>query len=196
VNLGSDPNLQGLTPAEAVVYKAARLELGGVISAIRLNPWFRVSGNPVNVRPARITFIAGDVNNFSREWGHIIVLPGADAAFFRDVDFQNFRKDTTVDNEPIYWQNVNGTSMTRAQAEQANNNLLTATNGSGGAITTFSVRTWIVGCTFRNNMARYHAGALQILQAPVDQYAGSSLQLYPTFSTSGLPTYPAETNRS
>lgn len=194
VNMGSDPNLQGLTPAEAVVYKAARLELGGVISAIRLNPWFRVSGNPVNVRPARITFIAGDVNNFSREWGHIIILPGADAAFFRDVDFQNFRKDTTVDNEPIYWQNVSGNSMTRAQAEQANNNLLTATNGSGGAISTFSVRTWIVGCTFRNNMARYHAGALQILQAPVDQFAGSSLQLYPTFSTSGLSSYPAETN--
>jgi hypothetical protein len=194
VNIGSDPNLQNLTPAQAVVYKAARLELGSVISAIRLNPWFRVSGRPVNVTPARITFIAGDVNNFSREWGHIIVLPGAQAAFFRDVDFINFRKDTTVDNEPVYWAGVNGNLFTRAQAETANDNLLRATNGGGGAITTFSIRTWIVGCVFRNNMARYHGGALQILQAPVDQYAGSNLQLYPTFSTAGLPSYPAETN--
>ncbi|MBI2794951.1 MAG: T9SS type A sorting domain-containing protein [Ignavibacteria bacterium] len=194
VDVGSDPNLQNLTPAEAVVYKAARLEFGGVISAIRLNPWFRVSGNPVNVRPARITFIAGDVNNFSREWGHIIILPGADAAFFRDVDFLNFRKDTTVDNEPIYWANSSGSLFTRTNAETANDNLLRATNGSGGAITTFSVRTWIVGCNFRNNMARYHAGALQILQAPVDQYVGSSLQLYPTVNTNNLPIYAAETN--
>ena len=198
VDLGSDPNLQNLTPAEAIVYKAARLELGGVISAIRLNPWFRAkNASHINVTPQRITFIAGDVNNFSREWGHIIVLPGASAAFFRDVDFLNFRKDTTVDNEPIYLANVNGSLMTRTQQEQANNNLLTMTNGSGGAITTFSIRTWMIGCSFRNNMARYHGGAVQILQAPVDQYAGSNLQLYPSVSQSeinALPIYNPTTN--
>jgi hypothetical protein len=198
VDLGSDPSLQGLTPAKAIVYKAARLELGGIISAIRLNPWFRQkAGSPINVRPARITFIAGDVNNFSREWGHIIVLPGAKAAFFRDVDFLNFRKDTTVDKEPIYLANSNGTILSRQQQEQANNNLLTMTNGSGGAITTFSLRTWMVGCTFRNNMARYHGGAVQILQAPVDQYAGSNLQLYPSVSqaeVNALPTYNPTVN--
>lgn len=195
VNMGSDPNLQNLTPAEAVVYRAARLELGGVISAIRLNPWFREKANsPINVRPARITFVAGDVNNFSREWGHIIVLPGAHAAFFRDVDFLNFRKDTTVDNEPIYLANSSGTQFSRQQAEAANDALLRLTNGSGGAITTFSVRTWLVGCTFRNNMARYHGGALQILQAPVDN--AGLLRLWPDASSSynSLAAYDANTN--
>ena len=198
VDLGSDPNLQNLTPAEAIVYKAARLELGGVISAIRLNPWFRqVAGSDINVTPERITFIAGDVNNFSREWGHIIVLPGAKAAFFRDVDFLNFRKDTTVDNEPIYLANVNGNLLTRQQQESVNDPMLNMTNGSGGAITTFSIRTWLVGCTFRNNMARYHGGALQILQAPVDPNQGTALQIYPTVSQSeinNLPTYNPTVN--
>lgn len=198
VDLGTDPNLQGLTPAEAVMYKAARLELGGVITAIRLNPWFRQKlGSSINVRPARITFIAGDVNNFSREWGHIVVLPGTRAAFFRDVDFRNFRKDTTVDNEPVYLRNSSNQALSRAQAELANDNLLRASNGSGGAITTFSVRTWLVGCTFINNMARYRGGALQVLQAPVDQYVGSTLQLYPVVSPAtiaALSNYPAEVN--
>lgn len=198
VDLGTDPNLQGLTPAEAVIYKAARLEQGGSITAIRLNPFFRQKlGSSINVRPARITFIAGDVNNFSREWGHIIVLPGSRAAFFRDVDFRNFRKDTTVDNEPVYLRNSSNQNLSRAQAEAANDNLLRASNGSGGALTTFSVRTWLVGCTFINNMARYRGGALQVLQAPIDQYVGSTLQLYPVVSPAtiaALQNYPTNVN--
>ncbi|MBU3740754.1 MAG: T9SS type A sorting domain-containing protein [Candidatus Kapabacteria bacterium] len=198
INLGTDPNLQNLTPAKAVMYKAARLERGFNDPAIRLNPWFRGKVNsPIDVTPARITFTASGVNSFSREWGHIIVLPGARAAFFRDVDFLNFRKDTTVDNEPIYLKNQNGTALTRAQQELVNDNLLRATNGGGGAITTFSSRTWIVGCLFRNNMARYRGGALQVLQAPVDQYAGSGFQVYPTVSpatVSGLGVYDKTVN--
>lgn len=191
----NNPNLQNLTPGEAIVYYAARLNMGGVISAIRLNPWFREkAGSDINVSQARITFIAGDVNNFSREWGHIIVLPGANAAFFRDVDFVNFRKDTTVDNEPVYLQNVSGNSFTRAQAEAANNTLISETNGSGGALTTYSVRTWLVGCTFRGNMARYNGGAIQIRQAPVDN--SGALQLYPNADATynNLPNYNPTAN--
>ena len=197
VNLGTNVNLQGLTPAQAIMYKASRLELGSVISAIRLNAWFRPTGASINVAPARITFKAGDVNTFSREWGHIVVLPGARAAFFRDVDFVNFRKDTTVDNRPVYLTNNNGQAFTPAQAETANAGLLDATNGGGGAITTFSSRTWIVGCNFRNNMSRFRGGAVQILQAPSDTYSGTALQLYPQVSTgflSALPKYPATVN--
>lgn len=197
VDLGLNPNLQGLTPAKAIMYKAARLELGTVISAIRLNPWFRPTTQAINVSPARILFVAGDVNNFSREWGHIVVLPGSRAAFFRDVDFLNFRKDTTVDKEPVYLTNNVGTLLSRTQAEVANDALLRASNGGGGAITTFSSRTWLVGCTFRNNMARYRGGALQILQAPIDQFAGSSLQLWPVISPATMqaqPEYPATVN--
>ena len=197
VNLGANANLQNLTPAKAIMYRAARLDLGGVVSAIRLNPWFRPNGRTINVLPARITFTADRVNSFSREWGHIVVLPGARAAFFRDVDFVNFRKDTTVDNRPVYLTNNNGQAFTAPQAESANQTLLNQTNGCGGAITTFSSRTWIVGCNFRNNMARFRGGALQILQAPVDAFAGSNLQLYPTVAPgtiAALPTYPATTN--
>lgn len=197
VNLGTNANLQNLTPAQAIMYRAARLDLGAVISAIRLNPWFRVSGRTVNVNPARITFTSDRVNNFSREWGHIVVLPGARAAFFRDVDFVNFRKDTTVDNRPVYLTNNAGQAFTAAQAETANQTLLNQSNGSGGAITTFSSRTWIVGCNFRNNMARYRGGAVQILQAPVDAFTGSTLQLYPTVppaTIGALPTYQPSVN--
>lgn len=197
VDLGPDANLQGLTPAKAIMYKAARLELGINISAIRLSPWFRPSGQAINVRPARITFIAGDVNNFSREWGHIIVLPGSRAAFFRDVDFQNFRKDTTVDNQPVYFANNSGQILSRTQSETANDLLLRSSNGGGGAITTYSSRTWLVGCSFRNNMSRYRGGALQILQAPVDQFVGTALQLWPAISQAtinALPTYPTDIN--
>jgi len=194
VNLGSNPNLQNLTPAKAIMYKAARLELGNVQPTIRLTPWFRPKANsPINVRPARITFIAGDVNNFSREWGHIIVLPGARAAFFRDVDFTGFRKDTTVDTEPIYLTDASGNSFaTRNEALSRNNRLLSMSNGGGGAITTFSSRTWIVGCRFTNNMARYRGGALQVLQAPANLD-----QLYPVVTTNtlnALGVYPAQVN--
>jgi predicted outer membrane repeat protein len=194
VDLGADPNLQNLTPAEAIMFKAARLELGNVQQAIRQNPWFRPKNNsPINVRPDRITFVAGDVNNFSREWGHIIVLPGARTAFFRDVDFTGFRKDTTVDTEPIYLRDANGTTFaTRDAALARNNRILTATNGGGGAITTFSSRTWIVGCRFTNNMARYRGGALQILQAPENLD-----QLYPVVSQSSIDAlgfYPSQVN--
>ncbi|MGC5198595.1 hypothetical protein, partial [Aphanothece microscopica] len=137
--------------------------------------------------------MAGDVNNFSREWGHIIVLPGARTAFFRDVDFTGFRKDTTVDTEPIYLRDANGTTFaTRDAALARNNRILTATNGGGGAITTFSSRTWIVGCRFTNNMARYRGGALQILQAPENLD-----QLYPVVSQSSIDAlgfYPSQVN--
>lgn len=194
VDLGTDANLQGLTPAKAIMYAAARLSRGNVDAAIRLNPWFRPkTGSSINVRPARITFVAGDVNQFSREWGHIIILPGARASFFRDVDFTGFRKDTTVDTEPIYLRDASGTSFgSRETALARNNRLLTATNGGGGVISTFSSRTWIVGCRFTNNMARYRGGAVQILQAPENLD-----QLYPVVSQASidaLPNYPAQVN--
>ena len=43
-------------------------------------------------------------------------------------------------------------------------------NGGGGAITTFSSRTWLLDCEFVNNFARNRGGALQILQAPTNLY--------------------------
>ncbi|MBX3043493.1 MAG: T9SS type A sorting domain-containing protein [Candidatus Kapabacteria bacterium] len=131
-------------------------------------PWKRVGGegvNNVNIVPAPIKFVGQPVNNFSREWGHIIVLPGARAAFFRNVVFENIRKDTTVDRIPVY--NVNGPNM-GASWNAVNNKLKELTNGAGGAITTFSSRTWLIDVEFKGNMARLRGGALNILQAPTE----------------------------
>ena len=69
-----------------------------------LKPWRRVADRNVNVVNEQIRFIGQLDNNFSREWGHIIILPGARAAFFRNVKFEGFRKDTTVDRNDRYKQ--------------------------------------------------------------------------------------------
>jgi len=178
VNLGADPRLQNLPPGKAIMYKAARLEFAAQDPNINQTAWRRAGGGSVNVTPGQIIFRGRPVNNFSREWGHIIILPGARAAFFRNVVFENFRKDTTVDRFPIYLPNTGAIATLNA-------NLLQQTNGSGGAITSFSSRTWLLLCEFRNNMARYRGGALQLLQAPV------GTGVYPTPDISALPDYGA-----
>lgn len=145
-------------------------------------PWRRIGGdqvNNVNITPAKIVFKGQAVTNFSREWGHIIVLPGARAAFFRNVSFENMRKDTTVDRTNIYDVATLGNNWVAV-----NNKLKELTNGAGGAITTFSSRTWLINADFKSNMARLRGGALNILQAPTAEYAftlpvGNSVGNYP-----------------
>ncbi len=146
----------------ALMFKAARLNEDPDLDVnLYLLPWSRYRNKPVNVNEGQIRFIGQPENNFSREWGHIIVLPGARAAFFRNVSFEGFRKDTTVDRLSIYDESMPGADWTKI-----NRDLLDLTNGSGGAITTFSSRTWLLNCEFTNNMARFRGGALQLLQAP------------------------------
>ncbi|MDW8224840.1 MAG: hypothetical protein RMK93_02265, partial [Bacteroidota bacterium] len=178
VNLGAQPQLQNLPPGKAIMYAAARLHFAGLDPNINQTSWRRAGGGNVNVTQGQIIFRGRPVNNFSREWGHIIILPGARAAFFRNVVFENFRKDTTVDRFPIYQPNTGAIAALNAQ-------LIQQTNGSGGVITSFSSRTWLLLCEFRNNMARYRGGALQLLQAPV------GTGVYPTPDISGLPFYGA-----
>jgi predicted outer membrane repeat protein len=144
-------------------------------------PWRRIGGsgvNNVNITPAKIKFVGQAVNNFSREWGHIIVLPGARAAFFRNVSFENIRKDTTVDRTAIY-----NTAVLGSQWTAVNNKLKQLTNGAGGALTTFSSRTWLIDVEFKGNMARLRGGALNILQAPTEYAftlpAGNTVVNYP-----------------
>ncbi len=176
VDLGADPQLLNLLPGQAIMYAAARLAFAGSDPNINQTPWRRAGGGNINVTQGVITFRGRPVNNFSREWGHIIILPGARAAFFRNVVFENFRKDTTVDRFPIYQPNTGAIAALNAQ-------LIQQTNGSGGVITSFSSRTWLLLCEFRNNMARYRGGALQLLQAPV------GTGVYPTPDISALPDY-------
>jgi predicted outer membrane repeat protein len=146
---------------EAIMFYAARLNIDPDLdNRININPWRRLNDRDVNVEPEQIKFI-GQPFNVSREWGHIIVLPGARAAFFRHCSFDGFRKDTTVDRIPLYADAPAGTDL-----NMLNTAMRHYTNGSGGAISTFSSRTWLIDVEFTNNMARYRGGALQILQAP------------------------------
>lgn len=184
---GSNPNHVVVSFEQAMMFYNARLfrDPENFDPNLKTLPWKRVGGESVNnpnITPAPIKFVGQPVNNFSREWGHIIVLPGARAAFFRNVVFENIRKDTTVDRTNIYNTAILGTSW-----NAVNNKLKQLTNGAGGAITTFSSRTWLIDVEFKGNMARLRGGALNILQAPTE-YAFTK----PANAT--VPNYSADKN--
>jgi len=168
---------------QALLFNTARLnnDPENFDPNLKTLPWKRIGGvnaEPVSIVPEPIKFIGKPAGNFSREWGHIIVLPGSRAAFFRNVVFQDIRKDTTVDRQNIY--KLSGTNYTALNAR-----LNKLTNGAGGAITTLSSRTWIIDSKFMNNMARNRGGALNILQTPQEfemfrgTYTANSLGYYP-----------------
>lgn len=165
---------------QALMYQASRLNFDpeNYDPNLKTMPWRRVGGKVATINPETIKFI-GQAFDMSREWGHIIVLPGARAAFFRNVEFESFKKDTTVDRVPLYPGSASSALNLRMKQ---------LTNGAGGALTTFSSRTWLIDCKFSNNMARLRGGALNMLSAPKE--------LAYTFggSTQGLGYYPANKN--
>ncbi|MCX7879896.1 MAG: YCF48-related protein [Ignavibacteria bacterium] len=173
---------QVILPFEyAIMFYAARLQFDPANDLnLWLYPWRRFGGRSVNITPARIRFIGQPDNNFSREWGHIVVLPGARAAFFRNCTFEGFRKDVTVGDKPFYGTNL-GETWTNLNRELAK-----LTNGTGGAITSLSSRLWLINVEFRNNMARHRGGALALLQAP------EGYPFDPIINT--LPNYPSNKN--
>ncbi len=177
----SNPDEVTIPFEQAIMFKAARLQ-NDPANDINLNirPWKRIGSKSVNLEQQQIRFFGQSVNRFSREWGHIVVLPGARAAFFRNCLFDNFRKDTTVDRKLFYNESAPG-----ANWAAINMKMRKLTNGAGGAITTFSSRTWLLGCNFTNNMARYRGGALQLLQAPLG---------FPKEDISGYGFYPSNKN--
>lgn len=125
-----------------------------------------------DVTRAPIVFRGRPTNRFSREWGHIVILPGADTAVFRNVQFVNFRKDTSVTNSTEFYNpdQLNGYNNAQILAGfNLNNEMKKITSGGGGAITVFSSKTWLLDCRFDSCFARSHGGALQLLQAPCDQ---------------------------
>jgi predicted outer membrane repeat protein len=152
----------------AIMFMAARMnEFPATNDPLTLNDWKRTDGSDVAIIPNTITFVGQPQTSFSREWGHIVVLPGARTAFFRNCLFQNIKKDITVDNIPFYESVADiAENLTDVELNELNKEMLNLTNGGGGAITTFSSRTWIVDCQFDKNFARLRGGALQILQAP------------------------------
>ena len=151
----------------AIMFMAARMpEYTATDVTLKLNDWERSNGSSVDVVPATIRFRGQPQLPHSREWGHIIVLPGARAAFFRNCSFEHFKKDTTVDNKP-YYTNLNlKHDLSVVDLRRLNNEMMKLSNGGGGAITTFSSRTWVLDCSFSKNFARNRGGAMQILQAP------------------------------
>lgn len=158
----ANPNLDIITFEEAIMFVAGRLNQDPNNDVnLNVKPWSRIGGRSVNVVKDKIRFVGQPINNVSVEWGHIIVLPGARSAFFRNATFENFKKDTTVDGDPIY--NQSGANSAWAAV---NNKINKLTNGSGGAITTFSSRTWLLNVEFSGNSSRFRGGALQLLQAP------------------------------
>lgn len=127
--------------------------------------WKRLGGKDVTIAEEQIKFVGTPVGNLSREWGHIVILPGARAAFFRNVRFEGMKKDTTVDNKQVYsFAPRYAGDPTDWKAVDARIKVLS--NGGGGAITTFSSRTWLLDCEFVGNQARLHGGAVQFLQRP------------------------------
>lgn len=168
----SNNNLIVVTFEHAIMWQASRLASGSDVN-LEMSPWTRLNQKSVNVTNGEIKFMGSPVNNFSREWGHIIVLPGARAAFFRNVSFNGFRKDTTVDRTDYF-------NPSLPWAAEINRKLREHNNGSGGALTTYSSRTWLLDVKFKSNMARYRGGALQILQACSGfPDPGANLDYYP-----------------
>jgi len=174
-----------ISPERAIMFMASRLFENDDV--VRFQPWKRKGGNSPNITRSEIVFRGQAVNDYSREWGHIIVLPGARAAYFRNVTFKDFRKDTTVDNR-FYYDTLGLSGALKNSTIVLNKETLKWTNGSGGALTSFSVRTWLVDCRFQNNMARFRGGALQMVQAPY------GIGAYPDTAGLGLTFYQSDKN--
>ncbi len=164
----SDPgDVIVLIPFEkAIMFTAARLYTDPSADIkLRINPWKRTEEGDIDVESEQIRFVGQPTNNISRELGHIIVLPGARAAFFRNCSFEGMRKDTTVAQHALY-NAESFPELTADEVAEVNTTMRLLTNGTGGAITTLSSRTWILNCQFIDNIARHKGGALAILQAP------------------------------
>lgn len=176
--------LKNLTPGYALLAneeiipfeKAMMLQISRMVNdpnsdaLLNNRPWKRIktttqSTDVVDITAGTINFKGQNTNNISREWGHIVILPGARAAFFRNCKFEGFKKDTTVDRLPYYNINQGGAGEVAAW-RSVNEKLKQLSNGSGGAITSFSERTWLINVEFNNNRAFRRGGALQLLQAP------------------------------
>jgi predicted outer membrane repeat protein len=110
----------------------------------------------------RIQIRGINVNSNSDEWGHIVVLPGADSVYFANVRFAFFRKKERVDRTLHY-----GTSLTPLANSMA---IIKASNGVGGVMTTFSRNTYLYDVIVDSCQAIYRGGAFAFLQAPSASY--------------------------
>lgn len=108
----------------------------------------------------RILFRGLRINANSHEWGHFVILPNSDSAYFSNVRFVNFMKRNTVDVTPIYDISVGDPLRT------FNNAINADINGVGGCIATFSHKTYIYDAIVDSCQASFAGGAFAFLQAP------------------------------
>src|SRR5579872_78226 len=97
---------------------------GGKIIA---NGFDRSFVNPITGQPVlqnRIQMRGVNINTNSQEWGHILVLPGADSVFFANVRFAFFRKKESLDIAMVYGI-VTGAPLNNSLA------IIQASNGTG-----------------------------------------------------------------
>ncbi|HYM21480.1 MAG TPA: FlgD immunoglobulin-like domain containing protein [Candidatus Kapabacteria bacterium] len=114
----------------------------------------------------RIQIRGININGNSYEWGHILVLPGADSVFFTNVRFAFFRKKESIDNQLLF-----GTADAPGNPMLTNSlALMRASNGSGAVICTFSARTWLYDIIVDSCQAIYRGGAFAFMQAPSNSY--------------------------
>ncbi len=116
---------------EAIMFTASKLHSFDPVKNL-----YPLDSARLNVKENRINFIGKPVDNFSREWGQIVILPGSGIAFFRNCTFDGFRKDTTVDRTKYYGYETFATNplpwmnLTVAQVDNLNNQMRVITNGS------------------------------------------------------------------
>ena len=164
---------------------------GGKIIA---NGYAPLPGMP-NV-PHEITFRGAREGDTAYEWGHIVILPNSDSAYFSFVHFTNFRKRNSVDRSTIYNPQSDPTDATY------NNAINNAMNGVGGVIVTFSHKTYIYQARVDTCQASFAGGAFAFLQAPAGFTPPDDGRLALASKQVGLLTirdtrvYNAETNNN
>ncbi len=108
----------------------------------------------------RILFRGSPEGDSSFEWGHFVILPNSDSAYFANVHFTNFLKRNSVDQTQIYNQLYDG------QHAAFNGAINNAIDGVGGVIATFSQKTYIYDALVDTCRASFAGGAFAFLQAP------------------------------
>lgn len=165
-------------PYAAAIFAAANGVTG---TALSCSTPYAVPFIPPIGSTGTITFRGVSVNQFSVEWGNILVLPGADSVFFRNCVFENMKKDTTVDQYLLI--NNDNSVYPLAGGPSGAKVLVAESNGSGGAITTFSHKTYLRNCTFSGNTSRIHGGAIAFLEFVASAVSGNG-----TFPETTIPS--------
>jgi hypothetical protein len=126
----------------------------------------RITANGFTGLQRRIQMRGVNVNQFSNEWGHIVVLPGAGQVYFANVRFSYFKKRDSVGRSLIY-----GIANLPGDPRLTNSIAInTVANGTGGVMTTFSANTHLYDIIVDSCSAIYRGGAFAFLQAPAASY--------------------------